>query len=131
MIIEAIETLKERSGSSKIAITNYIRDNFKVEEDQDKLSLYVKSALKMGLKYDRLKKASGVGVSGSFLVKGSSASTYKGSKSRPPKSDEEKAAEKKKSKPKPKAKASPKKASKAKKATPKKKPKSKKAKGKK
>jgi histone H1/5 len=68
MIIEAIETMQdeEKKGSSRQAIVKYIRAHFKINDEN--VEIYVKNALKMGLKYERLILATGRGVSGSFRV---------------------------------------------------------------
>jgi len=48
MIIKAIEQLKERTGSSTIAISKYIHANYTVADDEKTKSL-MRAALKRGV----------------------------------------------------------------------------------
>lgn len=72
MISEAIESQKERTGSSRQAILKYIVTNYPV--DQKTANQHVKVALKNGVKTGQLKQAKGVGASGSFKLGESSKS---------------------------------------------------------
>ena len=66
MITVAIGALKERTGSSRQAITKYIAANYKV--DQDKASVHIKMALKRGVANGTFSQPKGTGASGSFKV---------------------------------------------------------------
>ena len=119
MITAAIAALKNRKGSSRQAIVNYIKANYKVG---DNVNTHLRLALKRGIATGALELTKGTGASGSFKAA-------------------KKAEPKKKAAPKPKKKATPKKAAAkkpaakktsakkpaAKKSTPKKKPAAKKA----
>ena len=112
MVVAAITALKERGGSSLVAIKKYIKANYKVGEGSD---VYIKQAVKRGVVTGVLSQPKGTGASGSFKV----------AKVEKPK---KKPAAKKPAAKKPAAKkATPKKKAAAKKATPKKKPAAKKA----
>ena len=65
MIVTAIETLKNRKGSSKVAILAYLKGNFKVA---DNAGVHVKAALKRGVIAGSLVQVKGTGASGSFKV---------------------------------------------------------------
>lgn len=65
MVVEAIKALKERSGSSRIAILKYIIANFDV---RDNCNPHVKLALKRGVITGTLLQPKGVGASGSFKL---------------------------------------------------------------
>lgn len=65
MIEAAITTLKERSGSSRQAITKYIKANYKVGDNAD---AHVKLALKRNVAGGKLVQVKGTGASGSFKV---------------------------------------------------------------
>lgn len=65
MICTAIETLKNRKGSSKVAILAYLKGNFKVA---DNAGVHVKAALKRGVTAGSLVQVKGTGASGSFKV---------------------------------------------------------------
>jgi hypothetical protein len=65
MITAAIGTLKERSGSSRQAITKYIKANFKVSDGAD---THLKIALRRGVAAGSLKQVKGTGASGSFKL---------------------------------------------------------------
>jgi len=118
MVTAAISTLKERGGSSLVAIKKYVSAQYKV--DSDKLSPFIKKYLKSSVVSGGLVQTKGKGASGSFKIGGGAKEK---SATKP------KAAATKAVKPK-KAKASPKKAPKPKKvaAKPKKAPAAKKAK---
>ena len=66
MIAAAIVALKERTGSSRIAILKYIKANYKVG---DNAATCVKNALKKGVTAGALTQVKGVGSNGSFKVK--------------------------------------------------------------
>ena len=65
MIAAAIESLKERSGSSRQAIVKYVSANYKVG---DSANTHVKLALKRGVTSGVLKQVKGAGASGSFKL---------------------------------------------------------------
>ena len=98
MINTAIASLKERSGSSRQAISKYIKGNFKVGDNADS---HLKLALKRAVAAGNLKQVKGTGASGSFKL----------SETKPKKAVKKKAAAKK-----PAAKKAPKKKAAAKKA---------------
>ncbi|XP_022313751.2 histone H1-like [Crassostrea virginica] len=68
MIRAALESLKERGGSSRQAILKYIMANFKVSNDVNSINSHLKLALKSGVKKGALKQAKGTGASGSFKL---------------------------------------------------------------
>jgi len=65
MIIAAIGALKERNGSSRQAITKYIKANYKVG---DSCETHLKMALKRGVVAGALLQPKGTGASGSFKL---------------------------------------------------------------
>ena len=66
MVSSAITALKERKGSSKIAILKYIVTTYNLDE---KVALvHVRTALKRGVEKGTLKLVKGTGLSGSFRV---------------------------------------------------------------
>lgn len=65
MIAAAIGALKERTGSSRQAITKYIQATYKVGESA---GTHVKQALKKGVASGALKQVKGTGASGSFKL---------------------------------------------------------------
>ena len=65
MITAAITALKERTGSSRQAITKYIKANYKVGDNAD---THIKMALKRGVASGALAQPKGTGASGSFKV---------------------------------------------------------------
>nr|XP_034336002.1 LOW QUALITY PROTEIN: histone H1-delta-like [Crassostrea gigas] len=67
MIGAALESLKERGGSSRQAILKYIMANYKVGNDVNS-QRHLKMALKNGVKKGDLKQAKGTGASGSFKL---------------------------------------------------------------
>ncbi|XP_035695220.1 late histone H1-like [Branchiostoma floridae] len=130
MITAAIESLKERNGSSFAAIKKYVAANYKF--DVEKQGHVLKRSLKSMVVGGTLIQTKGTGASGSFKI---SVAAKKAAKPKKPKvkkaAKPKKPKVKKAAKPKkPKAKKSPKKAKKpaAKKAKPAKKPAAKKAK---
>nr|XP_034299742.1 uncharacterized protein LOC117681021 [Crassostrea gigas] len=68
MIRAALESLKERGGSSRQAILKYIMANFKVGNDVNPINVHLKMALKNGVKKGALKQAKGTGATGSFKL---------------------------------------------------------------
>ncbi|CAL4059886.1 unnamed protein product [Meganyctiphanes norvegica] len=65
MVIAAIKSLKERSGSSKRSILKYIVTNYKVG---DQASIRLNIALRKLGKAGKLKQVKGVGARGSFRI---------------------------------------------------------------
>lgn len=65
MITAAVTSMKERKGSSRQAITKYIKANYKVGDNAD---VHIKQALKRGVVNGALVQSSGTGASGSFKV---------------------------------------------------------------
>lgn len=121
MIRAALESLKERGGSSRQAILKYIMANYKVGNDVNSINAHLKMALKNGVKKGALKQAKGTGASGSFKL-GDKPKTEKKPKAK-------KVAKPKAAKPKKAAAAKPKKAAGEKKTAEKKKKSPKKAAG--
>ena len=126
MIAAAIGALKERNGSSRQAISKYIKTHYKVGDNTD---VHVRMALKRGVASGKLSQVKGTGASGSFKLKKKEAPVKTKPAAKKP-STPKKAASKskvkkvaKKSPAKPKKTATPKKksAAKPKKSTPKKK----------
>ena len=66
MIKKAITELKDRNGSSKVAILKYILANFKVNPAT--ANQHLKAALRVGTKNLTLKQTKGIGASGSFKL---------------------------------------------------------------
>jgi histone H1/5 len=66
MVDSAIKTLKERGGSSLLAIKKYLAANYKV--DADKLAPFIKKYLKSSVESGRLIQTKGKGASGSFKL---------------------------------------------------------------
>jgi histone H1/5 len=65
MIAEAIKSLADRKGSSKIAIQKYIAANYEVGVNYERT---LKKALKAGLEDKTLSKPKGIGLTGSFKL---------------------------------------------------------------
>ena len=65
MIVAAVGALKERNGSSRQAISKYIKAHYKVGDNADTC---IKMALKRGVANEKLKQVKGTGASGSFKV---------------------------------------------------------------
>ena len=65
MISAAIQSLKERSGSSRQAIQKYVSANYKVGES---CGNHIKMALKRGVQSGTLVQVKGTGASGSFKI---------------------------------------------------------------
>ncbi len=66
MVTAAIQTLKERGGSSLQAIKKYISANYKV--DVEKLAPFIKKYLKSAVTSGALIQTKGKGASGSFKI---------------------------------------------------------------
>lgn len=66
MVEAAISTLKERKGSSLIAIKKYIATNYKV--DPVKSSHFIKKALASGVEKKSILQVKGIGATGSFKL---------------------------------------------------------------
>lgn len=66
MIVEGLQKMNEKSGSSRQAILKFIVSNYPV--DQKLANQYVKIALKNGVKSGLLKQLKGIGASGSFKL---------------------------------------------------------------
>merc|ERR1712150_346539 len=66
MVKEAIENLKERKGSSLIAIKKYLANNYKV--DPVKHGHFIKKALASGVEKKTIVQVKGIGASGSFKL---------------------------------------------------------------
>lgn len=66
MVDSAIKTLKERGGSSLLAIKKYLARNYKV--DADKLAPFIKKYLKGSVESGHLIQTKGKGASGSFKL---------------------------------------------------------------
>merc|ERR1712096_145479 len=66
MVEAAIGTLKERKGSSLIAIKKYIATNYKV--NPVKHNHFIKKALHSGVEKKKLVQVKGVGAAGSFKL---------------------------------------------------------------
>lgn len=65
MIGHAIKDLKERNGSSRQAISKYIKSHYKVDEKADSL---LRRSLVAGVKSGNLMQTKGIGASGSFKM---------------------------------------------------------------
>ena len=81
MVQAAIKGLKERGGSSLIAIKKYIAANYKV--DVEKLAPFIKKALKSGVTSGTLVQTKGKGASGSFKLSAASKPATKAPKKKP------------------------------------------------
>ncbi|XP_058839152.1 histone H1A, sperm-like [Topomyia yanbarensis] len=66
MVLAAIRTLKERSGSSLQAIKKYIAVNYMC--DVARLAPFIRKALKTGVEKGNITQTKGTGASGSFKV---------------------------------------------------------------
>ena len=63
MVEEAILSFKDRTGSSRQAISKYILDKYGLDKPN-----YVKAALKKGVEQQRLVHTKGMGANGSFKL---------------------------------------------------------------
>ena len=68
MIAAALNSLKERSGSSRQAILKYITSNYKVGDNAATINAHLKLALKSGVKSGAIKQSKGTHALGSFKV---------------------------------------------------------------
>merc|ERR1711981_410416 len=66
MVKAAIKNLKDKSGSSFVAIKKYIATNYKV--DVVKLAPHIRKALKSGVEKKTLLRTKGTGANGSFKL---------------------------------------------------------------
>merc|ERR1719260_274319 len=66
MVKAAIENLKERKGSSLIAIKKYCATNYKI--DPVKMSGFIKKVLESGVEKKTILQVKGVGATGSFKL---------------------------------------------------------------
>merc|ERR1712140_111869 len=66
MVKAAIEGLKDRKGSSLVAIKKYIATNYKI--DPSKHSHFIKKALTSGVEKKTIVQTKGTGASGSFKL---------------------------------------------------------------
>ena len=66
MVSSAITALKERTGSSRVAILKYMVATYKLDEKV--ASVHVKVALRRGVEKGLLKQVKGTGANGSFKV---------------------------------------------------------------
>ncbi|XP_002742334.1 histone H1-like [Saccoglossus kowalevskii] len=113
MVVAAITNLKDRKGSSLQAIKKYVGANYKV--DLDKITPFIRRALKSGVTDGKFVQTKGTGASGSFKLKDKVKAEKKAKKPKTPKKPKAKtpkAATKKPKAKKPKAK-TPKKAKKS------------------
>lgn len=85
MVDAAIKTLKERGGSSLLAIKKYLAANYKV--DADKLAPFIKKHLKLSVESGKYIQTKGKGASGSFKLSASAAKPKKESKPKPKTAD--------------------------------------------
>jgi hypothetical protein len=70
MIKDALNSLKERGGSSRQALLKYIMKHYNLGSDEKIVNVRLKLALKAGVKNGSLKQSKGSGASGSFKVGG-------------------------------------------------------------
>jgi len=75
MVDSAIKSLKERGGSSLLAIKKYLAINYKV--DADKLAPFIKKYLKSSVEGGHLIQTKGKGASGSFKLSAIATKTKK------------------------------------------------------
>lgn len=68
MVQQAIVNLKQRGGSSRKALLQYILQNFKVGRDENLVNKHVKKALKTGIMNSTIKQSKGTGATGSFRL---------------------------------------------------------------
>lgn len=76
MVLAAISNLKERSGSSRQAISKYINENYEVPP---RFEVHMKQALKRLVGLNTLIQTRGTGASGSFMVNKGTAKESKSS----------------------------------------------------
>lgn len=68
MIRDALTNLKERGGSSRLAILKYIVKKYQLGQDKKLVNAHLKLALRSGIKNGSLKQSKGTGVTGSFRI---------------------------------------------------------------
>ena len=68
MIAAAVGSLKERGGSSRVAILKYIVAKYNVGKNETIVNSHLKMALRSGVKSGSLKQAKGTGATGSFRI---------------------------------------------------------------
>ena len=68
MVAAAIESLKEKGGSSRMAILKFISGKYKVSENSNVVNSQLKLALKKGVDSGALTQVKGTGASGSFKL---------------------------------------------------------------
>ncbi|CAJ0943448.1 unnamed protein product, partial [Mesorhabditis belari] len=68
MVMASISALAERKGSSRVAILNYVLQNYNVGDDSKKVNLHVNNNLKKGADTGLLVRVSGVGANGRFRL---------------------------------------------------------------
>lgn len=78
MVDAAIKSLKERTGSSLLAIKKYLGANYKV--DADKLAPFIKKYLKSSVASGKFVQTKGKGASGSFKLSAAANKEKKDSK---------------------------------------------------
>ena len=78
MIHEAIANIKNRKGSSRIAILKYIKEHYDIHEHfPDQTNQHLRQALKHGVEKGELNQVKGIGSNGSFKLAGPKTSTPK------------------------------------------------------
>ncbi|XP_006825951.1 histone H1-III-like [Saccoglossus kowalevskii] len=83
MVVAAITNLKDRKGSSLQAIKKYVGANYKV--DLDKITPFIRRALKSGVTDGKFVQIKGTGASGSFKLKAKVKAEKKAKKPKTPK----------------------------------------------
>lgn len=68
MVQKAIAELKDRSGSSKVAILRYLTQNYQLGDNASKINTNIRLALKKGVERGELKQVTGTGANGSFKL---------------------------------------------------------------
>ncbi|CAJ0597458.1 unnamed protein product [Cylicocyclus nassatus] len=68
MVADAIEQLKERSGSSKTAILKYMTQHYNLGDNVTMINVHVKRAITRGLAKGELQQVTGMGATGSFKL---------------------------------------------------------------
>lgn len=68
MIQDALTNLKERGGSSRLAILKFIMKKYQLGQDEKLVNAHLKLALRSGIKSGSLKQSKGTGAAGSFRV---------------------------------------------------------------
>ncbi|KAL7078327.1 hypothetical protein ACQ4LE_002209 [Meloidogyne hapla] len=68
MIKKALSELKQKKGTSRLAILKFIMSNFNLGENTAKINSHLKMALKKGVQTGYLKQIKGIGAGGSFVL---------------------------------------------------------------